>query len=73
MALPFIAPLPLPGVSPFGAGRAILGTRQVLHQQPWLPRRLLELRLPHGFLGNVLRLTGRVVTIFEHFLRPRLA
>ena len=74
ITLPFVTPIPLPGVSiPFGIVVALLGVRMSLGQKPWLPERLLQRELPAGFLGKVLSMAGRVVRLLEFFLRPRLS
>lgn len=74
ITLPFVTPIPLPGVSiPFGVGVALLGARMALGQKPWLPDRLLRRELPAGFLGKVLGVASRVVRLLEFFLRPRLS
>lgn len=73
ISLPFVVPLPLPGLStPFGLAIALIGARLALGQKPWLPRRLLEARLPPGMLHKILRAAGRVVRFLELILRPRL-
>lgn len=47
LALPFVSPIPLPGFSiPFGVTVAVVGLRLALHQEPWLPRRVLQYELP---------------------------
>jgi hypothetical protein len=72
LALPFCTPISLPGVStPFGLVIALIGFRLALRQQPWLPRRLLDTRLPPRFFGGVLRVAGRLVRWLEFLLRPR--
>lgn len=73
ITLPFVTPIPLPGVSiPFGIVVALLGTRMALGQKPWLPERLLQRQLPPYFMQKLLPLAGRVVRGLEYFLRPRL-
>ncbi len=73
IALPFLTPIPLPGFSiPFGLVVALIGTRQALGQNPWLPRRLLIRELPPRFLSQLLQAARRVVKWLELFLRPRL-
>ncbi len=72
MALPFCTPIPLPGLStPFGAVIALIGLRFALRQQPWLPRRLLQVQLPPRFFPQFLTATQRLVRGLELFLRPR--
>ncbi len=73
LALPFITPIPAPGLSvPFGAAIAFISLRLTLGQRPWLPKKLQRKQLPAGFLGSVIRVATRVIRILEAFLRPRL-
>ena len=73
LALPFCSPVPLPGLStPIGMVIALIGVRLALGQKPWLPARLLDMRLPPERFRKVLVLTRRLVLAFEKFLRPRL-
>jgi hypothetical protein len=73
IALPFITPIPTPGVSiPFGMVIAIIGARLALGREPWLPKRLLNRELPPRLLNGVLTAGGRVLRFLEKFLRPRL-
>ena len=72
-ALPFVTPIPLPGLSiPFGLVVLIAGTRMALGKRPWLPHKLLSCELPPRFLGRLLGISSRVVKWLEYFLRPRL-
>ena len=74
IALPFLTPIPLPGFSiPFGVVVGLIGAARALGRPPWLPRRLLQRRLPPRFLAGVLRTAARIVKGLEYFLRPRLA
>lgn len=73
LALPFCQPLPLPGLStPLGLIIAIIGGRLALGWKPWLPRRLLDTRLPPNVFKKVFAVTQRIVSWFERLLRPRL-
>ncbi len=73
LSLPFISPIPLPGLSlPFGAVVALIGGRLALGRQPWLPQRLLRWELPPGFLSKVLKAASWIVRMLEFCLRPRL-
>jgi hypothetical protein len=73
ISLPFVTPIPLPGLStPFGMAVALIGARLAIGKKPWLPKRLLDRELPSGFLKKVLGAAGRVVRILEIFLTPRL-
>ena len=73
LALPFITPIPLPGLStPFGLAIAAIALRLSLGQRPWLPMALQRKELPAGFFGKVFAFAEKVLRIFEKFLRPRL-
>ena len=73
LALPFLSPVPLLGLStPFGLVVFLIGLRIAFGRQPWLPRQLLERELPSGFLARLLSAASRVVRGLEFLLRPRL-
>lgn len=73
LALPFLTPLPLPGLStPFGLAIGFIAMRLSLGQKPWLPMRLQRKELPAGFFGKVFTVAARVIRFLEKFLRPRL-
>jgi hypothetical protein len=73
LALPFITPIPLPGLStPFGLAIALIALRLALGQRPWLPMKLQRKELPAGFFGRVFAVAEKVLKFFEKFLRPRL-
>jgi hypothetical protein len=72
MALPFCTPIPLPGVStPSGLVIAVIGFRMALGQKPWLPRRLLDTKLPPRFFARLLGAARRIIRGLEVGLRPR--
>lgn len=72
LTLPFVSPIPLPGVSiPFGVTVAMVGLRLALHRQPWLPRRVLQYQLPCRFMSSTLRGVSRIVRLVEVLARPR--
>lgn len=73
LALPFITPIPLPGLStPFGLAIALIALRLSLGQRPWLPDKLQRQVLPAGFLRKLFAGAERVLRFLEKFLRPRL-
>ena len=73
LSLPFVQPIPLPGLStPFGVAIAFLGISFLVGQKPWLPGRLLKMQLPETFLAPALRGMRRLVCIMEALLRPRI-
>lgn len=72
LALPFITPIPLPGLStPFGLAIAFIALRLALGQRPWLPMKLQRKELPAGFFNKVFAVAGKVIALLESFLRPR--
>lgn len=73
LSLPFITPIPLPGLStPFGLAIAVISLRLTLGQRPWLPMKLQRKQLPPGFLRKLFGVAERVLRFLEKFLRPRL-
>ncbi|MCC6415926.1 MAG: exopolysaccharide biosynthesis protein [Opitutaceae bacterium] len=74
LALPFITPIPLPGLStPFGLAIAFIALRLALGQRPWLPMKLQRKELPPGFFLKVFIVAGKVIALLESFLKPRWA
>jgi hypothetical protein len=72
LALPFCAPVSVPGMStPLGFVIALIALRQALGRQPWLPEWMLRKRLPPGFFRRVFLVAARVIRFLETFLRPR--
>jgi hypothetical protein len=72
LALPFCAPISIPGLSlPFGLAIATIALRFTLGLPPWLPRWLLDRRLPPRFFRAVLEGAGRFVGWIERRLKPR--
>ena len=73
IGLPFLTPIPLPGLSTvFGVMVLVIGARLALGQRPWLPEKLLHRELPARFLARALAAASRVVRWLEVLLRPRL-
>jgi len=73
LSLPFVQPIPLPGLStPFGVAIALLGIGFLLGKKPWLPQRLLKTQLPEIFLAPALEGVRRLAQIMEVLLRPRM-
>lgn len=73
IGLPFLTPIPLPGLSTvFGLMVLAIGARLALGQRPWLPGKLLQRELPARFIARVLATASRVVRWLEFLLRPRL-
>jgi len=73
LALPFIQPVPLPGLStPLGLAIVLIALRMSLGQRPWLPKRIQRAKLPPGFFGKILNVTKRLLRFLESILCPRL-
>lgn len=73
LALPFLLPVPLPGLSTaFGTVIAVIAARLMVGQRPWLPRRLLDMQLPPKFFPTLLGSARRILRAFELLLRPRM-
>jgi hypothetical protein len=73
LSLPFITPIPLPGLStPFGLAVGLIALRLMLGQKPWLPENVLSRPIPPGFFGKVFKFAAGVIRILEKLLRPRL-
>ena len=72
LTLPFLLPLPLPGLStPFGLAIILVCLRLALGQRPWLPMNIQRRELPAGFIPRVLDLAARIIGGLERVLRPR--
>lgn len=72
LTLPFLLPLPLPGLStPFGVAVILISLRLALGQRPWLPKRIQRIELPGGFVPKVIDGAARIIRALESFLRPR--
>jgi len=72
LSLPFITPIPIPGLStPFGLAIALIALRLSLGQKPWLSQRLQRKELPAGFMEKVFKFSEKVLRLLEKFLRPR--
>jgi len=73
LALPFITPIPSPGLSTvFGLAIAFISLRLTLGQRPWLPKKFQRTQLPAGFFSTVIRVATQVIKMLEALLQPRL-
>lgn len=73
LCLPFLTPIPLPGMSTvIGLVIALIGLRLALGQKPRLPEFLMQKELPPRLLPKVLRVSSRLVGAFERLSKPRL-
>ncbi|MES1194665.1 MAG: exopolysaccharide biosynthesis protein, partial [Opitutus sp.] len=72
LTLPFLLPLPLPGLStPFGFAIVLICLRLALGQRPWLPMSIQRRQLPAGFIPRLLDLAAKIIGWLERVLRPR--
>jgi len=72
LAIPFLLPLPLPGLSTIlGLVIAVIALRLTLGQKPWLPARMLDRELPPKFFPTLLGGARRVLRFLEVMLKPR--
>ena len=73
IGLLLLTAVPLPGFSTvFGFVVLLIGARQALGRQPWLPKRILQRELPARLIARVLGAASRIVRWLEVLLRPRL-
>ena len=71
LTLPFLLPLPLPGLStPFGLAIILICLRLALGQRPWLPKSIQRRELPAGFIPRMLDLATKIISWLERVLRP---
>ncbi|MBP7141723.1 MAG: exopolysaccharide biosynthesis protein [Opitutaceae bacterium] len=71
-ALPFCAPVTIPGLStPFGLVIFLLSLRYALGLPPWLPQRLRKVTLPPKGLVKILEAGSRVIGWIERRMRRR--
>lgn len=74
LCLPFLQPIPLPGVSiPFGLTIMLLSLQMAIrNNRPWLPRRMRQWRLPPRFAAPLLRGVAKLFNPLEKIIKPRL-
>lgn len=73
LALPFITPMPMLGLStPFGLAIAAIALRLALGRRPWLPKKYQRKELPAAFFEKLFLGAGKILRVFEKFLRPRV-
>lgn len=72
LALPFLQPVPLPGVStPVGGAIVLLGALMALDRPPWLPKRWLDRELSSVWVVRIIRSGQRLLQRAERFIKPR--
>jgi hypothetical protein len=74
LTIPFLLPISIPGVSTvFGVVIILIGVGVTLNRMPWLPRRLMEHKLPTEQLTHALERGAHLIARIERFICPRLA
>src|SRR5579872_1269388 len=72
LALPFLLPIPLPGLSiPFGCFILLNGFRIVFKKELWFPLFVLKRRMTGRRLEKILHKGAHYSKWFEKFIRPR--
>lgn len=73
LVIPFLTPLPLPGVSTvFGILIMLISIGVIANRVPWLPHQLLDRPIRSQPLARVLQHGARLFARIERFVRPRL-
>lgn len=73
LALPFLIPVSIPGVSTvFGLLIVLISIGVILNAVPWLPRRLLDRPVSREQLAPLLERGAKMFVRVEKLLRPRL-
>src|SRR5690606_16460665 len=73
LTIPFLTPIPLPGVSTvFGLLIMLISLGVILNRVPWLPRQLMNRGISSSQLNPVLRRGSQLFSKIERFIRPRI-
>ncbi|MBN1961889.1 MAG: exopolysaccharide biosynthesis protein [Deltaproteobacteria bacterium] len=73
LVIPFLQPIPLPGVSTaFGLAIALLGVQLTLEKKPWLPHWLRKRQLSTERIVKIFAAGKNIFLRFEKVIRPRL-
>ncbi|MFN8378421.1 MAG: exopolysaccharide biosynthesis protein [Anaerolineae bacterium] len=73
LTVPFLTPIPLPGVSTiFGAIIMLIALGIVLNRVPWLPNLVLDRPIASHQLGAVLHSGAKLSTRIERWVKPRM-
>ena len=72
LTIPFLTPIPLPGVSTiFGAIIMLIAAGIILNRLPWLPRQVLDRPISSEQLGKVMQRGSQLSAKIERFVKPR--
>ena len=73
LVLPFLQPLPLPGVSSaIGIVLTIIGVFVALRRPPWLPRRLADVVVEPDVVLRICTSLEKLFGRIEHVVKPRM-
>ena len=73
LCVPFLFPLPLPGLSiPFGVAIALCGLRLGLGQNLWMPRFILDREISYDVLKKIVGFAASFYRRVEKLVRPRM-
>lgn len=74
LVLPFLQPIPLPGLSSaIGLLLALIGVFVALRRPPWVPRRVAQVKVAPEHLLRICHTAERLLGAIEHVVRPRVA
>ncbi|MDX2272499.1 MAG: exopolysaccharide biosynthesis protein [Cyanobacteriota bacterium] len=75
LALPFLIPAPIPGLTSILGSASLLLSGQIAlgRQQPWLPAKVARMPFPSALAVRLLQLMSWVSKILERLARPRWA
>ena len=72
LSLPFLQPIPLPGLSVlFGLSIALLGTFMILGKPPWLPVNFAARSVSSAHVKRICRTLEQIAGRMESWIRPR--
>lgn len=73
LTIPFLTPIPLPGVSTvFGLLIMLISLGVIFNRLPWLSRQLIDRRISSVQLKPVLQHGSQLFSVIERFIRPRM-
>jgi hypothetical protein len=73
LTIPFLTPLPLPGVSTvFGLLIMLIAMGIIFNRVPWLPGAILDRPISSEQLGAVMKRGSQLSAKIERFIKPRL-
>jgi hypothetical protein len=71
-AIPFLLPVPLPGLSTvFGLVIAIGGSQILMGQDPWVPKSWRARQISTGLIVRILELLKKILSRTEKVIKPR--